>query len=484
MADARKRPTRGFTLIELAAVMLIIGILVSLILVAASGGVRRAEQRSTESLLLKLDTGISDRIEALLSASVEPSAGHQEMARVYYNSSDFTKWIEGPQRTAVIAQVDKMRAELPDVFVVVGSGGTYGVDAYPLNFAAQQFTTTNTYVDYLLPLGTLLPQDSTGIYGASYSAAAGIYKNLGYLPAGYDAADNDGDGLVDEYGEGVNTSNSALVTQRLAAHTHKTARSEMLYAILVEGQGPLGSAFNADDFTDREVRDTDGDGLPEFIDAWGEPLQFYRWPIMFHSDLQKGLYSVGTDGSGSPMGPYNGAIDPREQNPLDPNQQLVAPAWWSSTVNVFSGGSAPLSGKAVAFQAHFYTLVEPLSNGTTAAPVSFWDRGATYHQRRAYLSKFLIVSSGPDKELGIAQVGKDYGVTPAPSTPYNNAGVLNVTNVVIENQAAQATLNRTDALYLTPQTDAGNASITTLLQEAGLDDVTNHSIFSAGGGVQ
>ena len=34
----------------------------------------------------------------------------------------------------------------------------------------------------------------TGIYGASYPVAAGIYKNLGYLPQGYDGVDNDGDG--------------------------------------------------------------------------------------------------------------------------------------------------------------------------------------------------------------------------------------------------------------------------------------------------
>ncbi len=52
----------------------------------------------------------------------------------------------------------------------------------------------------------------------------------------------------------------------------------MLYALLVEGRGPLGSVFSRDDFTDREVQDTDGDGLPEFVDAWGQPLQFFRWP--------------------------------------------------------------------------------------------------------------------------------------------------------------------------------------------------------------
>ena len=35
--------------------------------------------------------------------------------------------------------------------------------------------------------------------------------------------------------------------------------SEALYAILVEGQGPMGSVFSKDDFSDKEVfEDSDG----------------------------------------------------------------------------------------------------------------------------------------------------------------------------------------------------------------------------------
>ena len=40
--------------------------------------------------------------------------------------------------------------------------------------------------------------------------------------------------------------------------------------------------------TAKEVQDTDGDGLPEFVDAWGQPLQFFRWPLLYHSELQRG----------------------------------------------------------------------------------------------------------------------------------------------------------------------------------------------------
>ena len=125
---------------------------------------------------------------------------------------------------------------------------------------------------------------------------------------------------------------SVLIQTRLAAHKHVTARSEMLYDLLVEGVGPLGSVFSRDDFTNREVQDTDGDGLPEFVDAWGQPLQFYRWPIYYNnlsSTTTTGLATgLGYVAKGSDL--YNGPSEPRQTDPLDPNQTLMAPAWWSS----------------------------------------------------------------------------------------------------------------------------------------------------------
>ena len=57
----------------------------------------------------------------------------------------------------------------------------------------------------------------------------------------------------------------------------------MLYALLVEGRARSAASSAATTSRDHEVRDTDGDGLPEFVDAWGEPLQFYRWPIAHRS---------------------------------------------------------------------------------------------------------------------------------------------------------------------------------------------------------
>ena len=46
-------------------------------------------------------------------------------------------------------------------------------------------------------------------------------------------------------------------------------------------------------FHGSEVADTDGDGLLEFVDAWGNPIRFLRWaPAFSDSDLQQNVLSL------------------------------------------------------------------------------------------------------------------------------------------------------------------------------------------------
>jgi prepilin-type N-terminal cleavage/methylation domain-containing protein len=501
---ARRGSCRAFTLMELLVVMVIIGIIITFLLVAAGDARRRAEEDATLALITKLEGGINDRLEALLQTRPDPNAAHQALAAIYTT----TPPLSSPARAQVFAWYDYIKRELPDVFFVQPISPNV---SYPLNFAAPAYPLgNNNDLDFMLPLGAGVSPPGEGIYGASYPAATGVYKNLGYLPAGYDGIDNNGNGLIDEWAEGVNnppgytTANPAVVSQvqsNLAAHQHHTARAETLYAMLVEGVGPLGSVFNRDDFSDREIKDTDGDGLPEFVDAWGQPLQFFRWPILYHTDSQKGQVIAYWDYTQTPPAaaasptlnpPYLSVFEAREQDPLDPNQQLMAPAWWSSTNTPYFynfPGSATLlpspssaSYGVNAFEYFFHRLTEPLSG---AGGAQYWDRGSTYSFRRAFNSRPLILSGGPDKQLGVFLFADGTpGTSPVTATQLlmveNNAMTFVNDFTSSSNYTVPAlTAITPDSTY---DTYNPNAPTNYGLQEAGKDDITNQTRQASGGG--
>jgi prepilin-type N-terminal cleavage/methylation domain-containing protein len=549
MADAMSHKSKsrrvGFTLIELLAVITIIGLLISLILVAANDGVRRAEERATQSLITKLETALNDRLDALLNTQTPINQTHRFLAsinvpnaaNVYVPVGSSTSNSDD-RRAQVIAQTDFIKSELPDVFFLnsqTSDGGNVS-GSYPLNFAAAPYPSSVTvpislnfgtnpgYQDggsFVLPLGNnsggvpfnqagnlviASPQlPATGMFGASFAAAGGIYKNLGYAPTGYDGVDNNGNGLIDEYAEGILNLSPAAIAQiqtNLSNHTHKTARSEMLYAILVEGLSPLGSSFSREDFTNREVQDTDGDGLPEFIDAWGEPLQFYRWPIYYGGAYPNGNI-LGTSDSQRGYNSYGSPSDFRDQDPLDTNQLLVSPGWWSNAANPSltlaaitfstpSGNANYMNGPgpgAIGFMNYFHSLVDP---NPTAAGGTGWDRGSNFC-RRAYFSKFLILSGGPDHQPATARFALDYNDWTGNGTdivkfPDNmksteqNALLLNY----IENQAAvcDPVARLSSGSFWETPSSVSNLTTLYLQQTANADDITNHNISGISTGVR
>jgi type II secretory pathway pseudopilin PulG len=492
----------------LLVVVVIISLIVGLILVAAAGGIRSAEEKATQSLISKLENAINDRVDALLQNRQDPAFSHLYMSLAYGNASNpavtrdpitnLPVVTQTPNRAYVIAMTDYLKRELPDVFFVQ----TYspGDLDYPLNFAAQPYPNPNastTQELYVLPVGTGfvvngVVSPGVGIYGASYTAAVGLYKNLGYLPRGLDGVDNNNNGLIDEWGEGVTPYNQAQVLANLKAHDHKTARSEVLYAILVEGSGPFGSIFSRDDFTDKEVQDTDGDGLPEFVDAWGQPLQFYRWPLLYHSDTQRAQRYF----NGAFVPPYDSMVEEREQDPLDPNQTLMAPAWWSASANDpngtgfippfpsgFTTGPGNSSMAVNAFETYFHSLHEPLDTTTMRAGRA-WDRGAgpsagIYSQRRAYYSKPLIVSWGPDKMPGIfgfyAETGRPLSALQASQPADKVASAL----IINENPAPQFDPLNFDPINWTVKPDLNDQNPD--LHDQGNDDISNQALQAGGG---
>lgn len=99
--------------------------------------------------------------------------------------------------------------------------------------------------------------------------------------------------------------------------------SEYLYFILTQhdafGVAPVGE----DAFSASEVADTDGDGLKEFVDGWGRPLRFYRWPTRLFRPFGFGIRRdvAGAFFSGLPRVPTTSS---NEKDPLevDPDDSL------------------------------------------------------------------------------------------------------------------------------------------------------------------
>ncbi len=73
--------------------------------------------------------------------------------------------------------------------------------------------------------------------------------------------------------------------------------AELLY-FSITGAEVFGiPPVDAADFDESEVGDTDEDGLLEFIDAWGNPIRFYRWPTALFNQPLNPDGTVNPDGS-------------------------------------------------------------------------------------------------------------------------------------------------------------------------------------------
>jgi len=89
---------------------------------------------------------------------------------------------------------------------------------------------------------------------------------------------------------------SAAKPPPTTANLKRYESAECLALIVMRG------GFNqdaAEAFRNDEVGDVDGDGAPEFLDGWGRPIGFIRWPAGFASPVQ----SLNASESPDPMDP-------------------------------------------------------------------------------------------------------------------------------------------------------------------------------------
>lgn len=194
------------------------------------------------------------------------------------------------------------------------------------------------------------------------------------------------------------------VTSNWAKHDKATESAELLYFALTAAASYGVGAVDNDRFNEREVADTDEDGLPEFIDAWGQPLRFYRWPTRL-IDM-------------NPPTPFQ----PDLTDPADPTDVRAIGGLERETAGLLIRGLSPppltLPNGALPRDllltdpddpvGRLYSELERL-NGTNGKPVFATEFNETnYHTPDTWHTP-LVISAGADEELGLLEPTDDSG---------------------------------------------------------------------------
>ena len=276
----------AFTLIELLVVISIIGILITILGVAVTTTLRKAREAATVALIQKIDGLLDERLKGFERAT---------------KSRDFERIIQ--------LQTQSLEAS-----------GIFGVRKSVIAAIARK----NNFRQYF-------PQ--------RYEDLARLVSSgpLAGVPLVFVGEDVNGNQVLDS-GEDTNGNGVLDVPQPRYDHTRhnrETESSAILYYSLTKmdafGVPPVGES----EFGTNEVRDTDGDGLLEFVDGWGRPLRFYRWPTrlikpngVFGPDGQPGVAGTDDDGNGVTDDAWEigwpGSDDYRALNPINIASPAVA----------------------------------------------------------------------------------------------------------------------------------------------------------------
>jgi hypothetical protein len=179
---------------------------------------------------------------------------------------------------------------------------------------------------------TQVPNSPLGLSDARYPMYLGDRPDLSNI-------------YLRRYARLVSQTNSVTGLTNTANDLRENQGAECLYMIitLATGDGEARSQFHQSD-----IGDTDGDGAPEFLDGWGNPISFLRWAPGFNSDIQRNANLLLPPPAG-PTNPTdnkwfraaNGDHDPYDMYRIDPAAFRLVPL-------IFSAGRDETHGLFVA----------------------------------------------------------------------------------------------------------------------------------------
>jgi prepilin-type N-terminal cleavage/methylation domain-containing protein len=305
MEVATRRSRSGFTLIELLIVIAIIAVLTAIALGVYVRQLGRADRAATEALIQMLNDALQDRLTTFYHSKggVVVTARHTALANGTLGGPLPLNPATGElpsihiERARLIALLDAMRGDFPQQFI-----DFMRHDPDP---SGTQFTG-----DADSP-----PSGSPTYFGLGEHKVSSRQRTAIYLEYLQRTKRSDGTAQLTITPPGTTPTfdPSKSYDPVPLNHDPQTESSECLYLILSVAASE-GTVSVIDQIDPRFIKDTDKDGLLEFVDAWQNPIRFYRWP----SDYLDFLYRI------------NGALSSglAGSNALDPNGVLVRTDWF------------------------------------------------------------------------------------------------------------------------------------------------------------
>lgn len=229
--DKKSQPS-GFTMIELLIVIAIMTLLTTLLVGATWRFVAGTRESATATTILKIDGIIQDRVRAFREFDFTDAA--IAAANQWNLSNQFSGWKDST------GQLQNNSASWNSTNSLFTSNHTQSYLFDQISASVAEILVRK------VRFKKAFPQSFTELDGAQRDRLFGVGVTLPPSNGGYSP----------KYESGI-----------------------VLYAFLMKGE-TFGSATPGDDtFSGAEIKNTEETGnLPCLVDAWGEPLRFYRWP--------------------------------------------------------------------------------------------------------------------------------------------------------------------------------------------------------------
>jgi prepilin-type N-terminal cleavage/methylation domain-containing protein len=255
LKTARKRAlSSGFTLIELLVVIAIIGTLSGMFVLAYRGAQQESNTQKTRTTIQKISSVIT---------SIYEEYSHEPLG-VTFNpawllSAGAISRSNEIERTKLFMTRDRLRFELPDCAADLGW-------THPLPAISGTPNSVDYYIEQMQKglrgvIATRFNNPSTGqiVYGPNSPVAVYPLSNRAIR-------------LMRKLS--IRTNASAPFTP-IPGWELSNANAELLYLIVEDAMFDGSSAIEL--FGKSEIGDLDGDGLYEFLDAFGRPICWMRW---------------------------------------------------------------------------------------------------------------------------------------------------------------------------------------------------------------